>query len=164
MVAGLLRQRRIIKAGYKREQTGQRRKQKKKVRIREKMVLTGFSKIVQPLQGEQNRVIMHSVRHKKTQMTWHYYNSGRHRQNSYILPDYSPVLNFRLSLTLLSCPPLIKALIFQSLIHRNPLQLICNQSAKTAFYIFWCCISPHDLCLVLRSTTRQGIVRAGFKP
>lgn len=55
-----------------------------------------------------------------------------------MLRNYSLVLNFPFSLTLLSSPPLIKALIFQSyLIYRNPLQLICNQSAKSTFFLFF---------------------------
>lgn len=82
------------------------------------------------------RITMH-LQGIKYSMTWHNYNSRWHRQNSYMLPKYSPVLNFPLSLTLLSSLPLIKALIFQSyLIYRNPLQLICNQSAKPGLFFF----------------------------
>lgn len=70
-------------------------------------------------------------------MTRHNYSSRWLRRNSYTLRNYSLVLNFPSSLTLLSSPPLIKALIFQSyLIYRNPLQLICNQSAEPTFLFF----------------------------
>lgn len=134
----LLCQRRIIKRGNNGERW--HRGESKRKSASDKRWLTRSSIWLSSLcKVDRIRIMMHLIGHlkKKKLMIGHNYNSRWHRQNSYMLPNCSPVLNFPLSLALFSSSPLIKSLIFQSyLMYRNPLQLICNQSAKPTFSIF----------------------------